>query len=116
MYAEETDFCLRAWSKGYASVVDTNLIVFHKVAASSSNNSGFKLYYQTRNLYYLLNKNKELIGDYRYFIWKYFFDVLKNLLKIVINNKQDHKIKKMKAIVKAVYASVIKKKYGCSFK
>jgi len=116
MYAEETDYCLRAWSKGYASVIDKELVVFHKVAASSSNNSGFKVYYQTRNLYYLLKKNKLLIKDYNYFMRDYYFGIIKNTLRILISPTESKRKMKLKSMFKALYDAVIKKQYGYTFK
>ena len=64
---EETEFSLRAWSKGYISVINNNLTIYHKVAATNKVGSSFSLYLKIRNGYYSLNKNRKIIQDYKYF-------------------------------------------------
>jgi GT2 family glycosyltransferase len=84
MYAEETDFSLRAWNAGYGSYINSQLTVFHKVAKSSGTNSPFMVYYQTRNLLYLLKKNRTLISHPSIFLAIYIKDFIKNLIQILL--------------------------------
>jgi GT2 family glycosyltransferase len=84
MYAEETDFSLRAWNIGYGSYVNDQLTVFHKIAKSSCNGSPFIGYYQTRNLLYLLRKNRKIISYPFIFVFIYIIDFIKNILQILL--------------------------------
>jgi GT2 family glycosyltransferase len=77
MYADEIDFSLRAWMNGYASVVNTDLVIYHKLGATSVHLSPFSTYYRTRNLLILI---KEHNSQLRYFLI-YSKDVLKALFR-----------------------------------
>lgn len=87
MYGEETDFSLRAWDYGYGSYVNTELTVYHKVAKSSGDNSAFMVYYQTRNLLYLIRKNRERITAPLIYMIIYHVDILKIILKNLLKKK-----------------------------
>jgi hypothetical protein len=78
MYADEIDFALRAWALGYASVVNKELIVFHKLGATSVHLSPFSTYYRTRNLLVLIKSHNPQI--------RYFLIYTKGVLKAILCN------------------------------
>ena len=82
LYAEDADFSLRAWKKGWISAIDPELSILHKVSSTSGHNSPLKIYYQTRNLIYLIRKHPEIQENHSYFIMKYYWDFLKSIVKI----------------------------------
>ncbi len=84
MYAEEVDFCLRAWKKGYASGTLIGKKIHHKVAASSGVNSPFSTYYRTRNRLYLLRKHRKYFENIKYFELINYLHSLKNIVQFVI--------------------------------
>ena len=83
-YLEETDLSLRAWDAGYGSVINKDIIIYHKIAATNKVGSPFFMYLKTRNLYYLIKKHKSIIQDYKYYIAKYYYDFMKSIIKIII--------------------------------
>lgn len=115
MYAEEADFSLRAWSKGIASIVFDDLVVYHKIANSSGRNTPFKMYYQIRNMIYLLKKNKPIISNYKYFRNLNWAQNSKYFLKILFGKFTTEKYVSVKAFFLAIYHSLISK-YGQSYK
>jgi len=85
LYAEDTDFSIRAWSKGWISAVNKEITIYHKVSATSGINSPLKIYYMTRNLIYLIRKHKESQSSHNFFIIKYYLDLIKQFIRISIN-------------------------------
>ena len=84
LYAEDADFSIRAWLKGWVSAINTEITIYHKISATSGINSPLKIYYMTRNLIYIIKKNKEAQTSHIYFIIKYYLDLLKKSVKILI--------------------------------
>jgi len=93
MYFDEAEFSYRAWQAGYASLINQNLTVYHKGAATAS---PFVLYYQNRNRYYFLKKHRKTINKSFYFrkrlIIGYLYNLFRNFFQIIIfpsryNNK-----------------------------
>jgi|GEM_PF-1820870 len=82
MYADDADYCLRAWKKGIAVVCDAEFQIFHQVSSSYGENSPFVWYYKTRNQWILL-KNFLDKKEFHYFRWKVHFNNLKNMIKII---------------------------------
>ena len=84
LYGEDLDFSLRAWKMGWISAVNNNLVIYHKVSSTSGKESPLKLYYMNRNLYYIINKHKDIQNNNIYFILRYFIDFIKQIIKIII--------------------------------
>jgi GT2 family glycosyltransferase len=58
LYAEEVDLCVRARKMGYRNYYVPKSVVYHKISASSGENSvPLYAYYNTRNFLYLIRKN-----------------------------------------------------------
>jgi GT2 family glycosyltransferase len=81
LYGEDADYFLRAWKKGYISLVDTNLSIWHKVSATSGNNSPLKAYYQNRNIWRNLDKHKDIIDSISFFKRQALKSFLKNIFR-----------------------------------
>jgi GT2 family glycosyltransferase len=84
LYAEDADFSIRAWAKGWISLVDKEVTIFHKISATSGINSPLKIYYMTRNLIYLTRKHEAQQSSYTFFVFKYYYDFIKQISKIMI--------------------------------
>jgi hypothetical protein len=113
LYGEDADFCLRAWEKGYISVVRNDLKIYHKVSVSSGKNSPLKIYYTTRNLIYLIKKFKKTQKNHYYFILKFNYDLIKIILKVFVELKfKGKRIKILKSIFRALHHGLILKKIG----
>jgi GT2 family glycosyltransferase len=97
MYADEIEFALRAWSKGFRSAVNTKLKVYHKVGTSSIPQSPFSMYYRYRNLIYLIKKNPRKI----YFQMIYFRDLIKSTVKLLSIKRMSYNSKTR--ILSAIY-------------
>jgi GT2 family glycosyltransferase len=109
MYADEIDFSLRAWAQGYASVVNKELTVFHKLGATSVHLSPFSTYYRTRNLLILIKSHNPRL--------RYFLIYFKDVFKALFRNMTDSKIplKRKVETQKAIFLGVshgIKNKTG----
>lgn len=86
MYGEETDFCYRAWQKNIHTIVDLKKCLFHIGGASSGgDNNSFILYYKTRNLLYFLFKHYKFINRPNFFLYSYFKQKLKTIIRIIFN-------------------------------
>jgi GT2 family glycosyltransferase len=111
MYAEETDFSLRAWSMGYQSLINIDLSVYHKGASSSGVNSPFQLYYQIRNNFYLLKQNKNNISLYQIYFIIYFYEFFKLPIALLLNRFQTKysRIKILKYALLGLYHGITKK-------
>jgi GT2 family glycosyltransferase len=64
-YYDDTDFVFRAMKAGFTMYYEPALYVLHKVSSSSGGDSGFYIYYSSRNKIYFIKKN--LKGIQRYF-------------------------------------------------
>ena len=113
-YGEETEFSIRAWQAGFVSVVNKDLVIYHKVSATNKVGSPFTMYNKTRSLYYLLRKHKTSIPDFNYFIAKYYIDFLKSIIRIIIYPERFHgnKIKLLRFTVKGFFDAVLFKRKG----
>ncbi|MCF8222805.1 MAG: glycosyltransferase family 2 protein [Bacteroidales bacterium] len=88
LYGEDTDFSFRAWQVGYASVVDRNLIIKHKVSATASGSlSKVKVYYQARNSWFLIKKHYALTNNILFFKKNLIIKSIKRLVKYVIKGR-----------------------------
>lgn len=56
-YAEDSDLCLRARTKGYGSAVQPSAVMSHKVSASFGLESALSMYYITRNSLWLMRRH-----------------------------------------------------------
>jgi rhamnosyltransferase len=100
------DFCLRLKKKGYKILQNNLIIVKHSLGDLVRNNFlGFKfyttnhpplrLYYRTRNRFYLRKRYKSYFPD---FFRKDLMNLLKEVIKVILAEK--HKLQKLKMIVK----------------
>lgn len=114
LYAEETEFSLRAWQRGFGSAINSELIIYHKIASTSKVGSPFSMYYRTRNLYYLLNKHKSNIPNIIYFKFKYYKDFIKTIVKIIVypSNYHGARLKVLAATFNGFLDGVIFKRTG----
>jgi GT2 family glycosyltransferase len=63
MYAEDTDYCLRANRACYRLVLTPEAVVYHRQGASGGGpRSSFRQYYQTRNRLLLMRRHRNLAG------------------------------------------------------
>lgn len=56
LYSEDTDYCCRVKNAGYDLVYCAKSIIYHKVSASTGENSPTQQYYMLRNDLYLISK------------------------------------------------------------
>ena len=114
IYAEDTEFSFRAWKNGYASVINKNLTIYHKISNTNKVGSPFSMYLKTRNLNYFLKKHKKDIPDYYYFKWKYIFGVLKTFVRIIIYPSYYYgkKYEVLKATYKGFFHGIFNKNLG----
>jgi GT2 family glycosyltransferase len=113
LYAEDADFSLRAWKKGWVSLVDADIMIYHKISATSGINSPLKIYYMTRNLIYLIRKHRDIQSSQRFFTKKYYFDIVKQFIKMSIKSEyRKDRLKRLKALFLGFYHGAIIKKMG----
>ncbi len=67
IYYEEADLCMRAWLKGYASVVIPEIFVHHQKTTTNINWSAFYTYYTIRNFAYFSKKYLHITARRTYF-------------------------------------------------
>lgn len=68
-YYDDTDFVYRALKDGFSLYYDPSVYVLHKVSSSTGADSGFYIYYSSRNKIYFIRKNFR--GLYKYFAIAY---------------------------------------------
>jgi len=114
IYGEETEFSLRSWKFGLGSATNTDLKIYHKVAATNKVGSPFSMYLKTRNLYYILRKHKAIIPDINYFLFKYYYDFIKTIIKILIFPKKYYgsQIKVLSSTIRGFLDGVLFKRKG----
>lgn len=113
LYAEDADFSIRAWSKGWVSLVDKEIMIYHKISATSGNNSPLKIYYKTRNLIYLIRKHKDRQSSHTFFLRKYYYDLLKQFIKMSIQKEYGkNRLKRIKALLTGFYHGALIKRMG----
>lgn len=78
MYCEDTDFCLRCRRNGIKIIYVPKAKLWHKVGASTGNESVTSVYYRNRNRLYLIKKHK--LG-----ITPYYFTCLTRLIKYLLS-------------------------------
>lgn len=62
MYYDDTDFCLRLLKKKIKMLYIPNAIMWHKVSSSTGGeDSPLSVYYNTRNRFYYIRKNKDMM-------------------------------------------------------
>lgn len=114
-YAEDKDFCFRAWQKDIPSVVYKIFSIYHKGSASTQKELSFKTYYIWRNFFYFLLKHKANIEHFNYFKRKKILHWLKQFLIFIKNtykNNTDSKCKMYKALFLAAYHGLLTHKTG----
>jgi GT2 family glycosyltransferase len=109
MYGDETDFCFRAWVKGYYCGINTNWTVYHKGENSSQNETPKVLYYKTRNLLYLLKKHRRNVTHIDFFLKKFRKFVLSKAKQVII--EEGFNSEKLRLLLLGVLHGVLGK-YG----
>lgn len=56
LYSEDTEYCCRVLNNGFRIIWAPDSVVYHKVSASTGNNSKFQQYYLVRNNLYIVKK------------------------------------------------------------
>lgn len=56
LYAEDTDYCCRIMQAGYKLIYVPSAVIYHKVSASTGNQSSLQQYYMMRNNCYIIKK------------------------------------------------------------
>lgn len=88
---EEADWCLRNLRFGYENIAVPEAVVYHKCSKTMQNFSEATHYYSVRNFLYLCRKNAR--GIDRLKTWCGFFLLsMKNMLKLIIGNRQERKL------------------------
>lgn len=87
LYSEDADFGLRAWKKGFPSLVDTSISIQHKVSATSGNYSKLKVYYQVRNFWLLYARHNDVFLLKHRFLLIWSYREIKLLLKLLTKRK-----------------------------
>ena len=108
LYGEDADFFLRAWKKGYVSVVDKNETILHKVSATALTGSPLKKYYQNRNIWLNFQKHNDIGQEIRFFK----IHVLKSVIKTLLVDLKHFRFKHMSATVLGLWHGIIIKKFG----
>lgn len=92
LYGEDTDFSLRAWKEGYVSMVDKNLYIYHKVSATTTSKelSKIKVYYQARNVWFLLKKRNGEFSDNLFFGGILYMKMIKWIVKNLLRGNLKH--------------------------
>jgi len=65
LYWEDTDYCIRAKTKGYRIIFSPSSKIWHKIGSTAA--SPMKLYYMTRNRFWFMKKNASK-QQYRQFV------------------------------------------------
>ncbi len=103
------EYCMRLKKNGYNIYQCNDAVIYHSVGNLvnwkifglnfySTNHSPLRLYYRTRNRFYL---RKLYLNDYKAFFKKDFKQVLKETLKIIL--VEHKKIEKLKMIIKGYW-------------
>jgi hypothetical protein len=86
MYAEENDFCIRSIKKGFDVFYYKNKKVYRESSQNSDSYLQFRNYYDSRNTFYLINKNFESFEKLiLYFVFT--LVLLKNIFKYILQGK-----------------------------
>ncbi len=68
-YYDDTDFVYRALKEGFSMYYEPSVYVLHKVSSSTGGDTGFYVYYSSRNKIYFIRKN--LKGFFKFFSISY---------------------------------------------
>jgi len=114
IYAEEAEFSYRAWMAGYASVINKDITIYHKVSATNKIGSPFSMYLRTRNLNYFLKKHKKTIPNYYFYKRKYFIEVIKQLINIILfpTRFEGKRYEVFRATCMGLYHGILNKNLG----
>lgn len=87
LYHEDVDFCCRVLDKGLRIIYTPNALIYHKVSASSGDNSPMQQYYMRRNGLYIIFKytksRKNRIKAY----WRYLSCDIRSSIKKKCSSK-----------------------------
>ncbi|MCQ2495200.1 MAG: glycosyltransferase family 2 protein [Lachnospiraceae bacterium] len=87
LYSEDTDYCCRVNDSGMKIIWSSDSVIYHKVSASTGNNSDFQNYYMLRNNLYMIQSfgsNKKIA------YWKRRIQCIKDIIKRRLNIRTMH--------------------------
>lgn len=112
LYTEEACFSFRAWKQNIVSVINTDVKIYHKVASSIIEHSPASIYYQFRNIYYLMKKHKKDIRFKNYFFIKYYRDLIRYIFKKLLSVNSLNRYSSIKCALKGFTDAVFLNKMG----
>ena len=112
LYSEEASFSFSAWKSNIVSVINMDIKIYHKIASSIEENSPASIYYQYRNIYYLMKKHKSDILFRKYFIRKYYLDLIRYVIKMLISINTNKRFESVWCALKGYIDAAILKKMG----
>ena len=113
LYLDDLEFSFRAWRYGYVSVVNNDLVIYHKGSATTGKLSPLQIYYNNRNMLYFLYQNKRYI-NYYLFTLIHFNSILKLFMKFIVHRKRykESVVKLYQALCRAIIDGILLKRYG----
>lgn len=96
MYWEENDWCMRGYKKGYESFYAPKSKIWHKV--SSSDISGIKNYYMTRNRIWFMKKYAPKKYMFTFFFYLFTFNILLEIRDFLKDKKSEKFVYFLKGI------------------
>lgn len=81
LYYEDADYSSRVISAGYKIIYNPKSVIYHKVSASTGNNSKISQYYFSRNILFFIKNNLKGLEK----MTAYFYSIFCIIRKIVIN-------------------------------
>lgn len=104
-YWEETDFCCRARKIGFNCMYVPKSMIWHKVSESSKKITGFKNYYNTRNMFWFFKKNFSKGSYLNILIYFFLFRFWHQLLNYLI---LDRRRKLITCFIRGIWDGIFK--------
>jgi len=90
-YWEDVDWCARGWKAGYKSIYVPTARIWHK--PSSSNVSGTKIYYQTRNRLWFVRRRGNKLQYLTFFFYFFMVDAPFDVLRLALFHRDWRSLK-----------------------
>lgn len=101
MYFEDVDFCVKVREAGYKIWYNFNAIIYHKVGLSSGGEESlFSIKWCTKNRLIFMNKYKDKVSNFKYFLSIVFFCITRIIRFIQYKIKKDNN--RAKAIIDGI--------------